>query len=345
MGISVEWIINKAKQKIYAVSHAKAVIRGDHTVDDDLTKIETSLNSHKDSEFSSEKGSHGMRYFGGKFQKLNENNTWEDVDSVEIPESLPADGGNSDTVDGLHDINLFKVTNSEDSIDCDNGLSTGIYFNTNFLNYPAECADGQGILIVYNYLWKNTVQDSVIFTDTDNAWIKEIFITPHSWVSYTRSRVANTWSEWQRIENGNADTVDDLHASDFSQNRVLSSSEEVDNADLESGIYSVEEVNTRFPYGGSSGTINPYFVLIVNKHRKNFGYGSQIAIPYNSGQMVGVFYRNCANGTWNSWKNVADGGNADTVDGLHTEDFKSKIDVLSEDPSNPSVGYMWITNS
>lgn len=44
--INIEWIINKAKEKIYAVSHAKAVVRGDHTVDDDLTSLEENLNVH-----------------------------------------------------------------------------------------------------------------------------------------------------------------------------------------------------------------------------------------------------------------------------------------------------------
>lgn len=43
MKISIDWILNKAKQKIYAVTHAKAVIRGNSTVDQDLTKIEGNI--------------------------------------------------------------------------------------------------------------------------------------------------------------------------------------------------------------------------------------------------------------------------------------------------------------
>lgn len=41
--ITVEWCKNKLGNKFYAVSHAKAVVRGDHTVDDDLTTIEKDL--------------------------------------------------------------------------------------------------------------------------------------------------------------------------------------------------------------------------------------------------------------------------------------------------------------
>lgn len=40
MAITAEWIINKAKQKIYAVSHAKVVVRGDSTVDADMASLE-----------------------------------------------------------------------------------------------------------------------------------------------------------------------------------------------------------------------------------------------------------------------------------------------------------------
>ena len=43
--MKAEWIINAAKEKIYAISHAKAVFRGStgNTVDDDLTNLENDL--------------------------------------------------------------------------------------------------------------------------------------------------------------------------------------------------------------------------------------------------------------------------------------------------------------
>ena len=39
MAMKAEWILNKAKQKIYAISHAKAVVRNNSTVDADLTAL------------------------------------------------------------------------------------------------------------------------------------------------------------------------------------------------------------------------------------------------------------------------------------------------------------------
>ena len=131
---------------------------------------------------------------------------------------------------------------------------------------------------------------------------------------------------------GNADTLDGKHASEFSQNKVITTLDEVNNPNLESGIYSVENVSMEFPYGSNgSGVRNDYFVLIVNQHRNILGFGSQIAIPYTNGEMVGVFYRNCAAGTWNTWKNIADGGNAAMLESHPASDFvlKSDYDALA----------------
>lgn len=41
MSIFGEWVLNKLKQRIYAVSHAKVVVRNRSTVDSDLTDLET----------------------------------------------------------------------------------------------------------------------------------------------------------------------------------------------------------------------------------------------------------------------------------------------------------------
>lgn len=43
MSISLEWLLNKAKDKIYPITHAKGAIRGNSTVDKDLTALENSM--------------------------------------------------------------------------------------------------------------------------------------------------------------------------------------------------------------------------------------------------------------------------------------------------------------
>lgn len=45
MGIFGEWVLNKLKQRIYAVSHAKVVVRNQSTVDKDLTNLENRTTS------------------------------------------------------------------------------------------------------------------------------------------------------------------------------------------------------------------------------------------------------------------------------------------------------------
>ena len=103
----------------------------------------------------------------------------------------------------------------------------------------------------------------------------------------------------------------------FAQNRVLTTVDEVNDPNMDSGIYSAEGVSMTFPVGYKS-----HYVLIVNKHRTTSpGFGSQVAIPYDGGNMVGVFYRNCAGGAWNSWRNVADNGDAATLGTHPVADF------------------------
>ena len=101
---------------------------------------------------------------------------------------------------------------------------------------------------------------------------------------------------------GNADTVDNKHYTDFSQNAVLSTIEQVNDPNLESGIYSAENVSMSF----SSDVKSSWFMMVVNKHRATAGYGTQIAIPYDSGFQRGTFYRICRAGNWGNWIRIAD---------------------------------------
>ncbi len=138
---------------------------------------------------------------------------------------------------------------------------------------------------------------------------------------------------------------------DYAKNKVLSTIEEVNDANLESGIYSVENVDMVFPYGGESGTVNRYFMLIVNKHRQQDNFGSQIAIPYFEGQQHGVYYRLANAGTWSDWVSLADGGNASTVDNKHAADIyvsekqcfaadETILDWVNKTNSNATRGIM-----
>ena len=103
---------------------------------------------------------------------------------------------------------------------------------------------------------------------------------------------------------GNAETLDGKHASNFATVKKITTQAEVDSI-LESGIYSVEYLATTFGSIESS-----YYMMVVNRHRADVNYNVEIAVPYADGKQQGVYYRNCTNGIWGAWTNVADGGNA-----------------------------------
>jgi len=108
---------------------------------------------------------------------------------------------------------------------------------------------------------------------------------------------------------GNADTLDGKHASNFAIAKKITTQAEVDSI-LESGIYSVEDVATTFGLIKSA-----YYMMMVNCHRTDVNYNVEIAVPYIDGRQQGVYYRCCSSGIWGTWTNVADDGNATTVNG------------------------------
>ena len=113
---------------------------------------------------------------------------------------------------------------------------------------------------------------------------------------------------------GNADTLDGKHASNFATVKKITTQAEVDSI-LESGIYSVEYLATATTFGSIESS---YYMMVVNKHRADVNYNVEIAVPFADGKQQGVYYRNCTNGIWGAWTNVADGGNAASV-GAYTE--------------------------
>lgn len=127
-------------------------------------------------------------------------------------------------------------------------------------------------------------------------------------------------------DGGNSDMVDGKHANDFSQNKVLTTLDQVNDTNLESGIYSVEGLPIVYPYGGDSGTSNSYTMLIVNRFREGGSCGTQIAVPYEWGVMVGLYYRLSLNGVWSSWRNIADNGDAAMLETHPASDFVLKAD-------------------
>lgn len=63
------------------------------------------------------------------------------------------------------------------------------------------------------------------------------------------------------------------------------------------------------------------------RHTDNNGFGIQIAFPIDGPSNL-PRYRTSQGGLWDDWKLLADGGNSDTVDGLHANEIASNPNLL-----------------
>lgn len=94
------------------------------------------------------------------------------------------------------------------------------------------------------------------------------------------------------------------------------------------GVQTVSDANNA-PYGfsntspDSANAPDTFWATILTVGGIVNKYKQQFAFPWGAGKVTK--YRVQDNGNWGSWVNVADGGNADTVDGKHAGDFAASI--------------------
>lgn len=114
-----------------------------------------------------------------------------------IPTTLPANGGNADTVDGLHandftQIIDFGFTETDTKTAISQPGKTTIYRCTQWTDYPAEFIDRQGTLITVNYNGSGTI-------GTEYIWCTQIIVNPRSgnriFIRYTDTTSVTDWKE------------------------------------------------------------------------------------------------------------------------------------------------------
>lgn len=136
------------------------------------------------------------------------------------------------------------------------------------------------------------------------------------------------WDNWQNFsDGGNADTVDNKHASDFMQNLgTLTTGSLLDYVltMTNSGYLLVTGKVTDTPVSGVN------FFVDVRRHTN--GDYSITATRFNAGGVYTNRY-NAGMAKWYGWANVADGGNADTLDSKHASDF-SQIISFGDTPTD-----------
>ena len=117
---------------------------------------------------------------------------------TDIPTSLPANGGNADTVDGLHANDFTKIIDFGFT-ETDTKTATGqigktvIYRCSKWTDYPSGCPDGQGTVIAINYNGAGTA-------GVNTMWVKQIFLTPHYdaplfHIRYVDNTTVGKWEE------------------------------------------------------------------------------------------------------------------------------------------------------
>lgn len=211
MAISAEWIINKSKKKIYAISHAKAVVRGNSTIDADLALLEqsmtafqqsvddlqanidnldlTSINEHLTKQLNSEEGAHGFRYYNDELQ-FNNGSTWITIETGAgglAPSSMKSVSVSL----GMDGTQLILRGTDPDDITVDGNVLVrwaGTKIVRKVGSYPTKVSDG---VLVVDYQTRNQYASSG-FTDTGLVTGETYY---YRWFPYSDQGVVNMSDE------------------------------------------------------------------------------------------------------------------------------------------------------
>lgn len=222
---------------------------------------------------------------------------------TDIPTTLPADGGNADTLDGLHETSFSRSRG--DISDCNNAVLSGTY---NAI--PAT------INTPYSTYWLVSVE-----TGSNGAWIRQtatICDSSKPNETYRRLFINDKWSDsWAKVnDGGNADKLDGKHASDFSQIINLGNT----STDTKTAIGIQYKTTTYWCQAWTDypATFQDGQGMIIAVNYKGSGTAGTDSIWcrqfYFSPRTSAKIYQRIISGTSvGEWTNIADGGNAATA--------------------------------
>ena len=184
---------------------------------------------------------------------FNDNNDSKYALKSEIPTSLPANGGNADRISNVTIDDIFHSVGLNAISDIDNtsgNWSVGIVTVWEGVSgtFPDNCPDW---VIINQY------------KTSGNHFVMQTCITieniPKMWV---RSKHVDfeSWGSWQRVnDDGNADTLDGMHASDFVKYTggiMIGELFALSNANYASPQVRNISMSTSNPSGGSNGQVH-----------------------------------------------------------------------------------------
>lgn len=225
-----------------------------------------------------------------------------------IPTSLPANGGNADTLDGLHSSSFLKDLGL---IKNDSGINIDIFNDYSYVGY----LNGYTLSSVPN-------TNGVIrhYKTDGEPYVYQTFTKLIDKTTYERTKYNNVWSEWVNVkDDGNAYTLGGATRFDYLQHYRFGD-----------GL-NLNDANYKQPYSAdiSDGStiglpVAGWYHLIFYPHSNSNGHGLQIAYPLLTNAMHPM-YRIAIGTTWQPWRPQND-----------------NVFVQSASPSSPQTGDIWI---
>ena len=241
--------------------------------------------------------------------------------SDSIPTELPANGGNADTLDGKH---YFDFVNYLGEItDVDNILNNPEYGDCSYEGIiSSNVATSIGLSSAVATEWSikcfrssegSGFQIAVPIYNSSETPKYRIAVKHH----LNGSAYSIGWDNWQNFsDNGNADTVDGLGTDVIPHGYQTL----YDNADqcTKSGYYMLNSTALNIP-------VATFGLLIVNNGDYANADATWAVQTFYLTSNGDAYRRMYVNGKFTTWVNIADGGNADTLDSKHSSDSSQII--------------------
>lgn len=236
------------------------------------------------------------------------------------------DGGNADTLDGKHASDLVQWLGKITSTDIVNDPNYAVAYECNLM--PAAAIDiGLGNARYHLKYFRH--EDIGTF-----GWGVQIAIPLTNATILPKYRCAanneTSWSKWYNFaDGGNANTVENKSVAQLmTLGMNYADRTKISEGDLNdytnAGLFVVTKADQASAISNSPFTNTGYYLDV---YYRATGYYVQIAMNWNG--LIKI--RSCMNSTWGDWKNISDGGNANTVNGRSTSGNSSLIryDCLS----------------
>ncbi|MBP0984962.1 MAG: hypothetical protein J6A19_14675 [Oscillospiraceae bacterium] len=248
----------------------------------------------------------------------------------DIPSSLPANGGNADTVGDKPISQILAVKGWFDG-DMNNLNEPGSYISVGATNRPNT--EAWGTVLVFAGGTGSIVQLYMCAVESESEKMK----------TYIRHYTGNFWTPWVNIaDGGNATTLESYPASDFALKTEIPTTlpanggrSDVANVAYHQVEHFLESGTDVLSYVTSDICPAPFNTIVRIMHSPtcptNYGYSASdndffyhIFKLDNSWATVKAFdirgnvefINSRVNGTWTGWVRCNDGGNAATVNGL-----------------------------